>query len=297
MERKLSIEKFGINIIDEITNFLLPQEIVCLFGVNQYFHKLWSSRISKKIFKALPNFTKQIELQERWLYHQMKMMCLNHNYPKNIKITSSHSIYVLEYLFNPKPEFKLFIDGQITIWRPESENQKITTYSDLAHIEFAIHAHAYETEHLALMLTNNRIKHIYKNEEINEFDISEFGYLAISKMFYLPNANFLIFQCLSGDIIYMSNNGEIISNRKLGVIQKYKNLPWKNDSFVAIINNKFFLIEPHSIKLLCQYSKSVLEKLPEFWLAKETEKLIIHTGKKNSGWTSNASLNWIFTYR
>ncbi|CAG9325222.1 unnamed protein product [Blepharisma stoltei] len=281
---KPTFKDFGINIIDEITNFLSTQEIVSLFGVNQYTHKLWNSRISTKVFETRPNFTIEIEPRERWLYHQMKMMCKNKNYPISVKITSSHSIYVLEYLFNPKPDLKLFIDDQITIWRPESENQIVATLSNFADMEFAIHAYAYEAEHLALMLTNNRVKHMHKNEEINEFEISEFGYLAISKMFYLPNANFLIFQCLSGDIIYMSNNGEIISNRKLGVIQKYKNLPWKKDSFVAIINNEFLYIGPHSAKLLCTPNESAITNIPDFWIDKETEKLIIHIGEKNCGW-------------
>lgn len=45
------IDQLGMNLLDEITDYLDPVDIVSIFGVNKGLYKLWGSRITRKILK------------------------------------------------------------------------------------------------------------------------------------------------------------------------------------------------------------------------------------------------------
>ncbi|CAG9325220.1 unnamed protein product [Blepharisma stoltei] len=293
MENRLAIDKLGINILDQITDFLAPLEIVSIFGINRSFHKLWNSKIQQKIFQAFPDFTLQMDPREKWLHLQIRVTCQNKNYPKITKMTSDNKIYVLDISFTPEPEIKLFTDGQINLWKPESPNKKNIKCSNISELEYPIQACGYEDNHLALLLENGKVKHIYNNVEVNDFQVRGINYEKITQMFFLLKCSRLVMQC-SKKIVFMDYNGNISLNMKLGLMEKYKVVPWANDAFITVINeNLLYIDDTWGRKLLCNYSGPALKRTPDFWIDEESKKYVFQTGKKNSGWAKKVNANWI----
>ncbi|CAG9334713.1 unnamed protein product [Blepharisma stoltei] len=268
-EQKASLQCLSLNLLTEISEYLLPLDIVSLLGVCKRLHSFWTSKLAYKTILNPPYFN--LTVRESWLLLQIKYLSERKNYPEIQRIGSLKMIYVLDISYSPLV-LTLFLDKNLSKWKPYKNNR----YKIIKNLEtnFSVHSLAYHNGHLCILYTNNMLRCLLNSEILLNIENFEINYLNVLKMFYLNNAEYLVLFLNSGWVVFMNNQCEIISNRKIGTISEYKVI--KNDIFIACVYNEVIAISPNKVQKLCVFKDIVS---PNIFINKESQKIIIGISK------------------